>query len=274
MRWSMLRCRAPGIPDDTISPSGAPSEYRGLRQKVRTRFMEQQTTKYIRSLQSPIRLLWVPAARLWCVLPAQAQTPLVGGPGGGQFTAQCPPCQILGGVELRVGAWIDAIRPLCRTTSVDVERRVISPGDPRYKSYETQYDDALVTYPVSEAAATTDWYGGTGGHLWSLSCDIGLPEVKGENPSDRIHRIRASGLPGGIRRLVVSGIYVEAKGKNTVTVDRITLRCEDFEGGGFYQEPSGGFRQPEAVPEKELGRTYGTYWILGNHDDTPTFEAP
>jgi hypothetical protein len=66
---------------------------------------------------------------------------------------------------------------------------------------------------------------------------------------------------------------VEAKGKNTVTVDRLTLRCEDFEYGGFYQEPSGGFRAPENVPEKELGRAYGTYWIIPSND-SPTFEGP
>ena len=61
---------------------------------------------------------------LFFVLSAQAQDriPPVGGPGGGEFVARCPPGQLLGGVELRAGDDIDAIRPLCRTPSVNVEK--------------------------------------------------------------------------------------------------------------------------------------------------------
>jgi hypothetical protein len=61
------------------------------------------------------RLISVPAAMLCFVLSAQAQDrmiPPIGGPGGGEFVARCPPGQFLGGVELRVGDDIDAIQPL------------------------------------------------------------------------------------------------------------------------------------------------------------------
>ncbi|MGH9893006.1 MAG: hypothetical protein ACREA0_13650, partial [bacterium] len=37
----------------------------------------------------------------------------IGGDGGGQFVAPCPPGQNLTGFELRVGNDVDAIRPVC-----------------------------------------------------------------------------------------------------------------------------------------------------------------
>jgi hypothetical protein len=64
-------------------------------------------------------LICVPAAMLFFVLSAQAQTdailPPLGGSGGGQFIARCPQGQLLTGFELRTGDDVDAIRPLCIT---------------------------------------------------------------------------------------------------------------------------------------------------------------
>lgn len=66
-----------------------------------------------------IRLICLTAALLFSVLSAQAQTdaelPLIGGAGGGPFTARCPQGQFLTGFELRTGADIDAIMPMCIT---------------------------------------------------------------------------------------------------------------------------------------------------------------
>jgi hypothetical protein len=65
------------------------------------------------------RFVFVPAAMLFCVLSAQAQTdatlPPVGGGGGGQFVARCPQGQFLTGFELRTGDDVDAIRVICVT---------------------------------------------------------------------------------------------------------------------------------------------------------------
>src|SRR5260221_14715432 len=63
------------------------------------------------------RLICVPAAMLFFILSAPAQTdailPLLGGRGGGQFVARCPQGQYLTGVELRTGNDVEAIRIIC-----------------------------------------------------------------------------------------------------------------------------------------------------------------
>lgn len=79
--------------------------------------MKQQMMKYARWLQWRSRLICVPAAMLFFVLSAHAQTdailPTIGGSGGEQFVARCPQGQFLTGFDLRTGAVVDAIRPLC-----------------------------------------------------------------------------------------------------------------------------------------------------------------
>ena len=47
---------------------------------------------------------------------AVSYLPPMGGPGGGQYQAQCGPTENLTGFELRVGEFIDAIRPVCVVT--------------------------------------------------------------------------------------------------------------------------------------------------------------
>ncbi|MEO8655934.1 MAG: hypothetical protein ABI409_17550, partial [Ramlibacter sp.] len=47
-----------------------------------------------------------------------------GGDGGDWFTGGCPPDQNLGGVELRAGTYIDAIRPVCVISLGPAEIRV------------------------------------------------------------------------------------------------------------------------------------------------------
>ncbi len=70
-------------------------------------------------LQWRSRLIFAPAAMLFFVLSAQAQTdvtlPPIGGEGGGPFTGRCPQGQLLTGFDLRTGDDVDAIRPLCVT---------------------------------------------------------------------------------------------------------------------------------------------------------------
>src|ERR1700687_3103487 len=103
------------------------------------------------------------AAILFFVLSAQAQDriiPPVGGPGGGEFVARCPPGQLLGGVELRVGDDVDAIRPLCRKPPVDAKKVLIRAyqylvgeddfGHGVYKSVPEHYE-SRTTYYVSDA---------------------------------------------------------------------------------------------------------------------------
>src|SRR5882762_6613078 len=98
------------------------------------------------------RLICMPAAMLFFVLSAQAQDRLIppaGGPGGGEFVARCPPGQLLGGVELRAGDDVDAIRPLCRTPRVNVKevrraRYPIGIGSPT-----ATVTDRYVTYGVN-----------------------------------------------------------------------------------------------------------------------------
>ncbi len=157
--------------------------------------------------QLPWAVISVAAAMLLVVLSAQAQDsviPSIGGPGGGAFVARCPPGELLGGVELRVGNWVDAIRPLCRTPRLVVDTvEVPYHHDARGK----QVYSINVSYGVNgDAVAVTDWYGGTGGETKFLVCsDDNSP--------------------------IVSGLYIEAEGTRTVTVRRITMLCEGITGG-------------------------------------------
>jgi hypothetical protein len=164
------------------------------------------------------RLICVLAAMSFFVLSAHAQESIfqaVGGPGGSEFVARCPPGQLLGGVELRADDHhIDAIRPLCRTPSLHVEKRAIQPGDPSYNpSHYDQYEE-FKSYYVTDATATTGWYGGAGGSIKTLVCGPGA---------------------GGIAEPVVSAIYVDAEGvasiSDRLTANRITLLCEGLTYG-------------------------------------------
>jgi hypothetical protein len=75
----------------------------------------------------------------------------VGGPGGGQYQAQCGPTENLMGFELRVGTFIDAIRPVCVITygATAIGNQMVSPT----------------------------WNGGTGGHVERLLCPTSTPVV-------------------------------------------------------------------------------------------------
>jgi len=142
---------------------------------------------------------------------AQAQTdallPPIGGGGGGQFVARCPSGQLLGGVELRAGEDVDAIRPLCHTPSVHV--RTVEVGEQNYLGWRVpKHSEEIVSYGVDgEATAYTGWYGGSGGGIRRLVCPGTAP--------------------------FVSAIYVEAEGLRTVTVNRITLLCEGMGDSGL-----------------------------------------
>ena len=62
-----------------------------------------------------------------CTGDARAVTHMVGpfgGDGGDWFSGGCPPDQNLGGVELRAGAYIDAVRPVCVISAGPTESRV------------------------------------------------------------------------------------------------------------------------------------------------------
>jgi hypothetical protein len=82
---------------------------------------------------------------------AVAYLPPQGGNGGGQYKAQCGPTENLMGFELRVGTFIDAIRPVC-----------------------------VVTYgatAIGNQVVPPTWNGGTGGHVEKLLCPTSTPIV-------------------------------------------------------------------------------------------------
>ena len=76
----------------------------------------------------------------------------IGGPGGGQFEARCSAGEVLVGFELRVGAYVDAIRPLCASA---------------YGSRE-----------VGPASAS-QWHGGAGGGFARIACPSEQPIATG-----------------------------------------------------------------------------------------------
>lgn len=78
---------------------------------------------------------------------AQSYLPPIGGPGGGQFKVPCPPGQYLAGFELRAGDDVDAIRPVCASSTA--------------------------------ALANTAWFGGPGGKPVQLRCPSQIPAVIG-----------------------------------------------------------------------------------------------
>jgi hypothetical protein len=82
---------------------------------------------------------------------AVSYMPPQGGNGGGQYKAQCGPTENLMGFELRVGTFIDAIRPVCVVTygATAIGNQVVSPT----------------------------WNGGTGGHVERLLCPTSTPIV-------------------------------------------------------------------------------------------------
>jgi hypothetical protein len=82
---------------------------------------------------------------------AVSYMPPQGGTGGGQYKAQCGPTENLMGFELRVGTFIDAIRPVC----------VVTYG---------------ATATGNQVVAPT-WNGGTGGHVERLLCPASTPVV-------------------------------------------------------------------------------------------------
>ena len=86
---------------------------------------------------------------------AQAQTRLepLGGSGGSPFEALCPAGKLVNGLDLRVGAYIDAARPICVTA--------VAPG---------LAGSELVVGPYS---------GGPGGHPIRITCPLAQPVVVG-----------------------------------------------------------------------------------------------
>ena len=120
--------------------------------------MKHVTMKYPRRRSEwRSRLICVPAALLFFVLSAQAQTdvilPPIGGDGGGQFVARCPQGQFLTGFELRTGDDVDAIRPICVTAYGPADVGPLVPGKTSF--------------------------GGNGGGLRQLLCPKDAPIVTG-----------------------------------------------------------------------------------------------
>jgi hypothetical protein len=120
--------------------------------------MKHPTMKCTRwQSQLLIRLICLPAAMLFFVLSAHAQTdarfPPVGGYGGIQFTARCPKDRflLLTGFELRVGDTVDAIRPIC------------------VAAYGPNEIGPLQPYP--------SFNGGDGGHPLQIICPSDTPIV-------------------------------------------------------------------------------------------------
>jgi hypothetical protein len=70
------------------------------------------------------------------MLPVHAQSdqilPPIGGPGGGQYVARCPPGELLAGFDLRTGDDVDALRPLCAVASAPAHAGVLHPSSSQY----------------------------------------------------------------------------------------------------------------------------------------------
>jgi hypothetical protein len=179
--------------------------------------MKQQMMKYTRRLRWRSRLIVVPAAMLFFVLSAQAQTdqilPPIGGDGGNQFVGRCPQGELLAGFELRTGDYVDAIRPLC----------VAAYGPRETSAAPLTTGSGLITKYKSPLGSTFDivelesgWYGGTGGGLRNVICPKDTP--------------------------IVTGMYVYSAGREIESVISIHLFCgvaattqtlTQFPAGGF-----------------------------------------
>lgn len=149
-------------------------------------------------------------------LSAHAQErmlPAIGGPGGGDFVARCPPGQLLAGVEIRAGDDIDAIRPLCAKPRAVVEMVPIGPGEPGYLEYRSwQEFRRRVSYKYDEVTTPTGWYGGTGGNVRRIAC-----------PQPAYERNEAG---------MVMAFAAEIEGVDTVTVNSLAFQCEPAFGHG------------------------------------------
>jgi hypothetical protein len=133
---------------------------------------------------------WLPFAA-----HADAFLPAIGGPGGGQFKAQCGAEEQLAGFELRVGHDVDAIRGVCVTAKGprEIGARPLTAGS---GLVTTGPQTGLLRGP---SELESGWYGGTGGHIERLLCPDETP--------------------------VVVGIDVAAEGAATVVVNNIHLYC-------------------------------------------------
>lgn len=89
-----------------------------------------------------------------CMSPARADEYLkpIGGGGGSPFEARCASSEVLIGLELRVGDYIDAVRPLCATA-----------------------------YGARDVGAQSGsgWHGGSGGALTRIACPNEQPIANG-----------------------------------------------------------------------------------------------
>lgn len=102
---------------------------------------------------------------------AEEFLPTMGGPGGGQFIAPCPAGQNLHGFELRAGDDVDAIRPVC----------VTSTGANEISAPVLTTDSGLVPGAGSLGGVfpqvAPGWYGGPGGGIQRVLCPAATPLV-------------------------------------------------------------------------------------------------
>ncbi|HXO39141.1 MAG TPA: hypothetical protein VN872_10910 [Candidatus Acidoferrum sp.] len=129
---------------------------------------------------------------------AVAYMPPQGGPGGGQYIAQCGPTENLMGFELRVGTFIDAIRPVC-----------------------------VVTYgatAIGNQVVPPTWNGGTGGHAEKLLCPASTPIVIAV-------AVGVSGTVEDISTVVVSAIHLYC-GQAVAAQTPAALPSAVFDGPG------------------------------------------
>lgn len=120
--------------------------------------------------------------------------PAIGGSGGGQFKAPCPPDRNLTGFELRAGDDVDAIRPLCASVT---EANSILAGPVLTVGSGLDESQLVLFAPFFRVAP--GWYGGPGGKIEVLQCPSATP--------------------------VVLGIDVAAEGVDTIVVNNIHLFC-------------------------------------------------
>ncbi len=172
--------------------------------------MNQASTRSnrIRRTLNTARILGLPLALIGTmgivrIARADDFLPKLGGPGGSQFNAPCPPGQNLTGFELRTGDDINAIRPVCAVAYGPKE--------------------------VVNVAPLPAWHGGPDGHVESLLCPASTPALLGILVETE-----------GIDTLTLNSIHLFC-GKVVATVQPIDPNPSAvFEGKAYVRSPGWG----------------------------------
>ena len=164
---------------------------------------------------------------------AEVFLPVIGGRGGGQFTARCAAGASLLGFELRTGDVVDAIAPICGYAFAPREAYILGTDSGAGQGQPGSLVGNLILEP--------DWHGGSGGGRRRLLCPASTP--------------------------VLLRIDATAEGGDTLVIRHLDLFCglaAAVQASADY--PSAVFDGNKYVPE---GRTLGigVGGMPSSHDD-------